>query len=69
MVAWRYQLKLADAKQWFSELEYSYTEEIDEIQMISILNELKSLNIIDRIPSLEEVCYGPNLQVNLDNIY
>jgi ABC-type nitrate/sulfonate/bicarbonate transport system substrate-binding protein len=69
MVAWRYQLKLADAKQWFSELEYSYTEEIDEIQMVSILNDLKSLNIIDRIPALEEVCYGPNLQVNFDSIY
>lgn len=61
MVAWRYQLKLADVKQWFAELEYSYTKEIDEVQMISILHELKSLGIIKRIPSLEEICYEPNL--------
>jgi sulfonate transport system substrate-binding protein len=61
MVAWRYQLKLADAKQWFSELEYNYAEEIDEIQMVSILNDLKSLQIIDRLPALEEICYSPNL--------
>ncbi len=61
MVAWRYQLKLADAKQWFSELEYSYTEQIDEVQMISILNDLKSLEIIKRIPALEEICYEPHL--------
>ncbi|MBC7382924.1 MAG: ABC transporter substrate-binding protein [Bacteroidia bacterium] len=61
MVAWRYQLKLADAKQWFSELEYSYTEEIDEVQMVSIVNDLKALGIIDRIPALEEICYEPNI--------
>ncbi|OYU96285.1 MAG: ABC transporter substrate-binding protein [Bacteroidetes bacterium B1(2017)] len=69
MVAWRYQLKLADAKQWFSELEYAYSEEIDEIQMVSILNDLKSLHIIDRLPQIEEVCYAPNLHVNSSNEY
>lgn len=69
MVAWRYQLKLADAKQWFSELEYAYSEEIDEIQMMSILNDLKSLHIIPRIPAPEEICYAPNLKINLDNEY
>jgi ABC-type nitrate/sulfonate/bicarbonate transport system substrate-binding protein len=57
MVAWRYNLKLADAKQWFSELEYNYSEEIDEIQMMGILNELKSLGIINELPSLEKVCF------------
>ncbi|MDZ4666997.1 MAG: substrate-binding domain-containing protein [bacterium] len=69
MVAWRYQLKLADAKQWFSELEYSYSEVIDEIQMVSILNDLKSLNIISRIPAPEEICYAPNLHLNANNEY
>lgn len=66
MVAWRYGLKLADAKQWFSELEYSYTEEIDEIQMLGILNDLKSLGIINHLPKLESICYEPNLLASAD---
>ncbi len=61
MIAWRYQLKLADALQWFSELEYAYSPQIDEIQFTSILNDLKNLGIIQRIPALEEICYMPNL--------
>lgn len=61
MVAWRYQLKFSDAKQWFSELEYAYSEEIDEIQLLSILNDLKSLGIIKRLPKIEEICYEPNV--------
>ncbi|MCG9879156.1 MAG: substrate-binding domain-containing protein [Bacteroidia bacterium] len=69
MVAWRYQLKLEDAKQWFSELEYAYSEEIDEIQLLSILNDLKSLGIINRLPVSEEICYAPNILVNADNSY
>lgn len=69
MVAWRYQLKLEDAKQWFSELEYAYSEEIDEIQLISILNDLKSLQIIPRLPAPEEICFSRNLLVHADNTY
>ena len=69
MVAWRYQLKLADAKQWFSELEYAYSEEIDEIQLLSILNDLKSLQIINRLPASEEICYAPNILVHANNEY
>ncbi|MFN4082927.1 MAG: substrate-binding domain-containing protein [Bacteroidia bacterium] len=61
MIAWRYKLKLADACQWFAELEYNYTPEIDEIEFISILNDLKKLGIINRIPNIDEVCYVPNL--------
>jgi ABC-type nitrate/sulfonate/bicarbonate transport system substrate-binding protein len=61
LIAWRYQLKLADALQLFSELEYAYSPQIDEIQFTSILNDLKKLNIIQRIPALEEICYMPNL--------
>jgi ABC-type nitrate/sulfonate/bicarbonate transport system substrate-binding protein len=61
MVAWRYNLKLADAQQWFSELEYNYNEVIDEIQLTGILNDLKSLGIIDTLPALETICYSPNL--------
>jgi ABC-type nitrate/sulfonate/bicarbonate transport system substrate-binding protein len=68
MVAWRYQLKLDDAKQWFTELEYAYSEEIDEIQLLSILNDLKSLDMIDRLPAIEEICYEPNIlmHTNID---
>lgn len=61
MIAWRYQLKQEDAQEWFNELEYAYSEEIDEIQFMDILNDLKSLGIIDRIPQLEEICYSKNL--------
>lgn len=69
MVAWRYQLKLTDAKQWFSELEYAYSEEIDEIQLLSILNDLKSLGIINRLPASGEICFEPNIIVNTINEY
>jgi ABC-type nitrate/sulfonate/bicarbonate transport system substrate-binding protein len=66
MVAWRYNLKLADAQQWFSELEYNYNEIIDEIQLTGILNDLKSLGIIDTLPALETICYSPNLMSTED---
>ncbi|MCA0428023.1 MAG: substrate-binding domain-containing protein [Bacteroidetes bacterium] len=65
MVAWRYQLKEEDARSWFQELEYAYSPEIDEIQFMDILNDLKSLGIIDRIPQLEEICYSRHLSENL----
>lgn len=67
MVAWRYNLKLADAQQWFSELEYNYNEVIDEIQLTGILNDLKSLGIIDTLPALETICYSPNLMATEDH--
>jgi sulfonate transport system substrate-binding protein len=66
MVAWRYNLKLADAQQWFSELEYNYNEVIDEIELTGILNDLKSLGIIDTLPALETICYSPNLMATED---
>jgi hypothetical protein len=65
MIAWRYQLKQDDALEWFNELEYAYNEEIDEIQFMDILNDLKSLGIIERIPQLEEICYSRNLSESL----
>jgi hypothetical protein len=37
--------------------------------MMSILNDLKSLNIISRIPAPEEICYAPNLKIHTDNEY
>ncbi len=65
MIAWRYQLKQDDAQEWFNELEYAYNEEIDEIQFMDILNDLKYLGIIERIPQLEEICYSRNLSESL----
>lgn len=64
MIAWRYQLKLADALQWFSELEYAYAPEIDELQLTGILNDLKKLGIIKRIPAHEEICFSQHLMLN-----
>jgi len=58
-IAWRYQLKLADALQWFRELEYNYTPEIDDMEMLLVLNDLKKLGIINRIPLIEEICHLP----------
>jgi hypothetical protein len=33
--------------------------------MMGILNELKSLGIINELPSLEKVCFEPNLLENV----
>lgn len=63
LIAWRYQIKLADAMQWFSELEYAAKPQISESYMMDILAKLKQFSIIERIPEIEEICYSANLEV------
>jgi ABC-type nitrate/sulfonate/bicarbonate transport system substrate-binding protein len=58
LIAWRYQIKLADAMQWFSELEYASKPQISEAYMNDILAKLKEFSIIERIPEIEEICYS-----------
>lgn len=63
LIAWRYQIKLADAMQWFSELEYAARPQISEAYMNDILAKLKQFSIIDSIPEIEEICYSANVDV------
>jgi sulfonate transport system substrate-binding protein len=63
LIAWRYQIKLADAMQWFSELEYAARPHISEAYMNDILAKLKQFSIIDSIPEIEEICYSANVDV------
>jgi hypothetical protein len=58
LIAWRYQIKLADAMQWFSELEYASKPQISEAYMNDILAKLKEFSIIERIPEIEDICYS-----------
>lgn len=61
MVAWRYHIKVEDATNWFKELEYNYVPEIDEIEFVSILNDLKKFGIIKRLPNIDEICLMSNV--------
>ncbi len=63
LIAWRYQIKLADAMQWFSELEYAARPQISEAYMNNVLVKLKQFSIIERIPEIEEICYSANVEV------
>ena len=58
LIAWRYQIKLADAMQWFSELEYASKPQISEAYMNDKLAKLKEFSIIERIPEIEDICYS-----------
>lgn len=61
LIAQRYGIKLEDAAQWFKELEFACSPEIEEQQMSTILRELVSLNIITDIPRLNDICYPRHL--------
>jgi sulfonate transport system substrate-binding protein len=62
LIAQRYNIKLADAMEWFAELEYAYHPEIGEQQMTTILEALHQLNIISNIPPLANICFEKNLE-------
>jgi sulfonate transport system substrate-binding protein len=57
-VAERYDILPDDAAQWFKDLEYACNPEIKEQQFNTIALQLRELNIIDRVPTFEEVCYS-----------
>ncbi len=63
LIAERYGIKLADAMQWFKELEYACHPEMEELQLKKILFELYKLKIISRIPNLSEICYDKNIEM------
>jgi len=61
LISQRYGIRLADAKQWFSELEYAYLPQIEELQMTEILEKMKGFGIIEKTPELKSICYANNL--------
>lgn len=63
LIAWRYQIKLADAIQWFSELEYAAKPQINEAYMMEILTKLKQFSIIESTPDIAEICYSANVEI------
>lgn len=63
LIAWRYQIKLADAMKWFGELEYAAKAEINETQMQEIFLKLVEFGIIEHIPNIFDVCYNKNLEM------
>lgn len=63
LIAWRYQIKLADAMKWFSELEYAAKAEINEEEMNVIFGKLVQFNIIDAIPNIFDICYNKTVEL------
>jgi ABC-type nitrate/sulfonate/bicarbonate transport system substrate-binding protein len=63
LIAWRYQIKLADAMNWFNELEYAEKTEIDMEQMELVFGKLASFNILDKIPSFNNVCHSHEIEL------
>lgn len=63
LIAWRYQIKLADAMKWFGELEYANTDEINEDKMSEIFSKLVQFKILKTFPSFFDVCYNKNIEV------
>jgi hypothetical protein len=61
LISRRYGIKEEDVRLWFKELEYAYQPEIDEYQILPAFVEMKKFGIIDRIPPIEEVCFGKNI--------
>jgi sulfonate transport system substrate-binding protein len=59
MVAKRYDIKLQDAKAWYSELEYACQPNIDPEYMQIILDRLHQVGIIPEIPPLHILCHIP----------
>ncbi len=62
LIAWRYQIKLADAMLWFSELEYAAKAEVSEEEMNQILDKLVQFNIIENKPDISDICYNKTLE-------
>ncbi|MES2381250.1 MAG: substrate-binding domain-containing protein [Bacteroidota bacterium] len=62
LIAWRYQIKLADAMSWFSELEYAAKAEVSEEEMNQILDKLVQFNIIESKPDIFDICYNKTLE-------
>jgi sulfonate transport system substrate-binding protein len=60
-VAQRYHIKKEDAMQWFRELEFACSPEIDTELFQSVINELVSLHILQRPVSPQDICYRPHL--------
>lgn len=63
LIAWRYQIKLADAMKWFNELEYAAKAEINEAEMNKIFLNLLKYKIIDFIPNILNICYGKTVEL------
>ncbi len=63
LIAWRYQIKLADAFKWFNELEYAGKAEINEEEMNSIFTELVKYKIIDAVPNIFDICYNKTVEL------
>jgi ABC-type nitrate/sulfonate/bicarbonate transport system substrate-binding protein len=62
-IASRYGIKHDDAMQWFKELEYACSPEIDTHEFQAIIQELLSLNILNKPITPADVCYLPHLQL------
>lgn len=58
MIAWRYHLTAAQAKEWFSELEYAYRQSLDIEQLKKIVNQLKFYGILKNELTIEKI-YHP----------
>jgi ABC-type nitrate/sulfonate/bicarbonate transport system substrate-binding protein len=63
LIAWRYQIKLADAMKWFGELEYAAKSEINEMEMLEIFSKLVQFNILKKAPNIFEICYHKTLEL------
>lgn len=63
LIAWRYQIKLADSIKWFNELEYAKKTEIDFDEMNDIFSKLLKLKIIDSMPIANEICLENSLEL------
>jgi sulfonate transport system substrate-binding protein len=63
LIAWRYQIKLADAMKWFSELEYAAKAELNEEEMNVIFGKLVQFKIIDAIPNIFDICYNKTVEL------
>ena len=63
LIAWRYQIKLADAMKWFGELEYAAKAELNEEEMNVIFGKLVKFKIIDAIPNIFDICYNKTVEL------
>jgi ABC-type nitrate/sulfonate/bicarbonate transport system substrate-binding protein len=63
LIAWRYQIKLADAMKWFGELEYAAKAELNEEEMNIIFGKLLQFKIINSIPNIFDICYSKTVEL------
>ena len=63
LIAWRYQIKLVDAMNWFGELEYAAKAEINELDMNIIFSKLVQFKILQTIPNIFDICYYKTLEL------